>query len=268
MTKTEIKDKILNKISEEYSDIKIDNITLLSGYFIFDLGEDSIIHFNVKGCKNWKFAIWILEDEKDKKKYNIEMFGQYVDYIDKFKPSASPFSYKATIESLNEIDEVASSIDINIYSFVNKIRSIKKNPLLKRWAIYSDESCIIKGFMKWAIDDFISYKIVKPFDKFVENTLSKWWLDVVVNIYKKRFKKKDNNLNVKVLDRKGWIPRWELQVIYENTDDDSKYYIYHKIEKQNGKAWLIPKFIHNNMHITHSKNEKDLRGFYYNTEEN
>lgn len=266
MTRTEVKNALLECIKEKYSDIKLLNVQSLNGYYLFEFGEDSVIHFNVKGCKKWKFAIWITEKKKNSDKMQVEMFGQYIDYIDKFKPSASPFCYTATIESISEIDEVASDIDIKLYDFIKKIRMIKLNPLLSRWAIYSEDDFVAQSFLRWRISDFIEYNIVKQFDDFVENKLIKWWLNVVAFIYTKRFKTRKNKFHVKVIDQKGWLPRWILHVVYEDVDSDDIYDIYHKIEPNDYDTrhkWLIPGWVFNNSRITHAHSDEDMRGFYY-----
>jgi len=254
-------------MSEKYEDVIVENVRSFSGYYIFEMGDDSVIHFNVKGCKGWRFAAWITEDSKNKEKFTIEMFGQYERYIDKFKPSASPFSYTATIESLDDFDELGSSIDIQLYMFMGKIKAIRDGGPMRRWAIYEDD----ERFLKWWIHDMWYYNVVSPFDDFVKGNLTKWWLTAVAWIYTKRFKNKNNKkFHVNVLDNKGWLPRWVLQVVYEGTDTDTMYDIYHAIELKKGderKSWLIPEWVYENSRVTHAYSDKDLRGFYYSKDE-
>ena len=74
-----------------------------NGYFVFDRGEDSVIHFRVKGVwKHWKFGMWVnseylketyREEEKNMKYEDyykvVQIFAQHDTWIDKFKPSRS-----------------------------------------------------------------------------------------------------------------------------------------------------------------------------------
>ena len=74
-----------------------------NGYFLFDMGEDSVVHFRLKGVwKHWKFGMWIsseyleekYREEEDNMPYEerykvVQIFAQYDTYIDKFKPSRS-----------------------------------------------------------------------------------------------------------------------------------------------------------------------------------
>ena len=254
-------------MSEKYADVIVENVRSFSGYYIFWMGEDSVTHFNVKKCKCWRFGIWITEDEKDKGEFTIEMFGQYERYIDKFKPSHSPFSYSAKINDLKDFDEVGSSIDIQLYLFMEKIKAVRDGGPMRRWAIYEDD----EKFIKWWINDMWYYNVISPFDELVQGKLSKWWLDVVAWIYTKRFKNKNNQkFHVNVLDMDNCLPRWILQIVYEGTDTDTMYDIYHAIELEKDnerKCWLIPEWVHKNSRVTHSYSDKDLRGFYYSKEE-
>lgn len=73
--------KNLNVYDVEYSD----------GYFIFERGENSVVTFRIKEFKGWLFGCWFCEPEKDKNFIEARIFWQYEKFIDKFKPSASPF---------------------------------------------------------------------------------------------------------------------------------------------------------------------------------
>lgn len=91
------------------------NIEYGNGYFLFEMGDDSVVHFRLKGLgllgKHWKFGMWIASEtleenyrEKEKElpyheQYNVvQFFAQYDTSIDKFKPSRSSLcvNYKAS----------------------------------------------------------------------------------------------------------------------------------------------------------------------------
>ena len=71
------------------------DIEYLNGYFIFEYGKDTVVHFHLKECKGWKFGIWWRELDKDKQdktyKLQYDFFAQFEKNIDKFKPAASTF---------------------------------------------------------------------------------------------------------------------------------------------------------------------------------
>ncbi len=71
-------------------DLTIVDETWCNGYFIFEFGEDSVIHFKVKEVKGWLFGIWF-NREYDGEEPKDQLFWQYERDIDKFKPSASVF---------------------------------------------------------------------------------------------------------------------------------------------------------------------------------
>lgn len=66
MTRREAAEKIFNYIRE--NKFKPINIQYGNGYFIFDMGDDGVIHFNIKGLHGWKFAMWIETDPENLKR--------------------------------------------------------------------------------------------------------------------------------------------------------------------------------------------------------
>ena len=75
----------------ESNGLKIDNVYRTNGYFLFDLGENSVTHFKLRN-RRWKFGIWITEGEESGLGL-VELFGEHVDNIDKFKPSYTKISF-------------------------------------------------------------------------------------------------------------------------------------------------------------------------------
>lgn len=85
------------------------------GYFIFGRGSNSTITFHVKEAPGWLFGLWwrpqkIHDSTDENPVYESsyikgEMFAQYEDEIDKFKPSASTFE-----------TEFSFDIDLPVYS--------------------------------------------------------------------------------------------------------------------------------------------------------
>lgn len=73
--------------------IHVTDIEYLDGYFIFGMGTNSVVHFHVDECPGWKFGIWWNEPEKadEAEAFKCDVFAQYEETIDKFKPTRSEF---------------------------------------------------------------------------------------------------------------------------------------------------------------------------------
>ena len=87
--RTQIKNCVFDILKNE--GFTVTNVEELNGYFIFEIGEKSVYHFNIKEIKNWKFGLWIVDtkDDDGHDVYSISLFGDKEYWIDKFKPSAS-----------------------------------------------------------------------------------------------------------------------------------------------------------------------------------
>lgn len=96
------------------------NISYGDGYFIFEHGEDMVVHFKVKECKGWLFAIWW--DLEDNTEYSF--FGQFEKEINKFKPTASTFVEEELCADKENIER-----DVKFY-VCPIIKFIAKNPYL------------------------------------------------------------------------------------------------------------------------------------------
>lgn len=106
------------------------------GYFLFDMGQDSVVHFRIKQVwKNWKFGMWIHSDSlnnydeeanKDtpweKEPDVVQIFCQHEHTLDKFKPSRSSLcvTYKPC-DIKNEWND---------YNLRNMLKMIKYHPLM------------------------------------------------------------------------------------------------------------------------------------------
>ena len=90
----------------------------VNSYFIFETGEDSIVHFKVKQCNGWLFGVWFIngnDDTPDKRRF--ELFGQPENCIDKFKPSRSYFLYT----SYADLDTDEKLVQYNIHDACEKV---------------------------------------------------------------------------------------------------------------------------------------------------
>lgn len=125
------------------------NVEYMDGYFIFDIGEDSVIHFRVKGVwSGWKFGMWINSEDKEK---TVELFVQHDDNIDKFKPTRSSIVEEFSLEDFKD--------DIVGFRIGWMLRSLKYHPILCYFDNYSN------GMYKSYIFEFLEnkYTIAKNF---------------------------------------------------------------------------------------------------------
>ena len=68
------------------------------GYFIFDMGQDSVFITECQNNKEWRFGFWFDTIENDGDEfYRVRAFAQPILTIDKFKPTASDFSEELLI---------------------------------------------------------------------------------------------------------------------------------------------------------------------------
>ena len=73
------------------------NVQYGNGYFIFDMGENSVVNFWIKELNGWKFGIWFYspkDDNGEDKPNYCQFFAQRELFIDKFKPAASNYCEK------------------------------------------------------------------------------------------------------------------------------------------------------------------------------
>ena len=109
--KIEYREKIKNAFFDvlKENDFTVENIEESNGYFLFEFGEKTVFHFDIKEIKKWKFGLWI-RDGKKKDSFRLEFFGDKIDWIDKFKPTASTLSHdkEYTVEDfdLKYVEEI------------------------------------------------------------------------------------------------------------------------------------------------------------------
>lgn len=201
-----------------------------NGYSIFEFGDDAVCHFSLPKRKDWKFGIWINGIENDK--YSISLFGQYIDYIDKFKPSCCTISYNV------KLDKDFENLDDELYDFVNDLNNVKDSnwaSLIKYyWYGYYGAK---NNPIKWLLNDFYFYKIRK-------NVLSFWNNNVVYLILKTRvfvdrvfIGRNFNKIEIVDNNKNGWIcsPRYDVKYNFKNTRNDNTYRLYKFINRHNYK---------------------------------
>ena len=91
-----VSEKLLELTRQLFEHLKSQNYTITTeqygdGYFIFDYGLNTVVHFRLKETPGWLYGIWWSFKINKEGIINLvgEFFAQYEEEIDKFKPSAS-----------------------------------------------------------------------------------------------------------------------------------------------------------------------------------
>lgn len=219
LNKQEIREKVIKSFAEygfDVEDVKIGN-----GYYLFDLGEESVVHFKIKGCRRWLFGLWIIGDNKET---NINLFGEHEDYIDKFKPTQVAISEELKIS--NDTTDLDDEIENLVWSIIyNKIRVIHSSNVAGKVKFYYDG--YNKGVIRWLFNQWWFYRIEYPVSnwfKYKANKYIAWITCFILNlIYFKKLKATYENI-------KYFSPTYEIYLNYkENTDDNDIYDVYKHI---------------------------------------
>lgn len=137
MTNKDIAEFMLNKF-QSYGFTPY-NIEYGDSYFIFNRGENSVVHFRLKKVwKSWKFGMWIESESLNNGKDSdivVQLFCQNNSNIDKFKPSASSICAKISKEAINFEKENKYNY---FYEVKDMLNMIKNHPFL---AYNIDNSC-------------------------------------------------------------------------------------------------------------------------------
>ena len=118
--KKRIKEKIekrKNRKKHEFilAALKNNNLTPISiyyynEYFLGHLGVHAICHFQVKETPGWLYGIWISNDK-------CQMFGEFSDFVDKFKPSAVAFCFENVSDFVSQIENISNHLDYYLASY-------------------------------------------------------------------------------------------------------------------------------------------------------
>ena len=172
MTRKDAAEKVFDYIKN--NNFTPTNIKYENGYFIFDMGEDGVVHFSIKGLHGWKFAMWINTNEEELKNENgddypaIRFFCQHKLNIDKFKPSRSYFLEEY---SLKDID---STSDWKFYGIRDMLQMIKRHPFIAfTMDCYED-----RYYNKSYILCYLDIKIYR-----IKKRIKEWWKDTCVKIW-------------------------------------------------------------------------------------
>ena len=101
--------------------------TLLRGYFIFDMGTNSVAHFTIKECPDWKFGIWWNIDE-ERPIVHGQFFARHSIDLDKFKPSRSNYAADFCFTLTRGKTHVKIADEISLYTVYDILSFIHKYP--------------------------------------------------------------------------------------------------------------------------------------------
>ena len=191
-----------------------------NGYFIFYMGENSVVNFWIKELKGWKFGIWFQPDENGKKELDsCQFFAQRELFIDKFKPADSNYCEK--IKAYGKDNKFFDNFAlINIKSMLYEM---KYHPFISfykavAYSNYIDRKSLICFYIKENLD-------AKFYD--TKKKAVRWKDCIITRVYlthvKKVLEKKTNVETVKVIDGEdeSWYsyPRYNINV-YFNKDSN------------------------------------------------
>lgn len=131
MTSREYMDKFKSELAEEK--FHIINEHFVDGYFVFDMGKDSVCHFNIKEIKSWNFGAWFNYDENGQVS-QVEIFTRHKDDMDKFKPSRSYFHQLSEVVDTKQ-DERYSEIT-GVWDIIGFCKLIKYHPIISYLVSY------------------------------------------------------------------------------------------------------------------------------------
>ena len=200
------------------------NIQCGNGYFIFDMGENSVVNFWIKELKGWKFGIWFYspkpDEDGEKRPDYCQFFAQRELFIDKFKPAAS--NYCEEIKAYEENNKFFDKFS-TLYVIKNLLYEMKYHPFISfykgvAYNDYIDRKSLVWFYIKenW---DVKFYKTENKFNRWEDCAITK----VYLNYAKKNIEKNSFVEAVKVFDGENgnWYsyPRYNINV-YFNKDSN------------------------------------------------
>lgn len=212
----------------------VKNVQGLDGYFIFNFGEKSVYHFNIKEIKNWKFGLWIVDttDDDGHDIYSISLFGDKVDWIDKFKPSATPVTdtIKIPISFFNDNESSDEDVSYEIkcelsWDFMKDLHHLKYTRIFKEYTIDSGW----ESFTKWYIGQLKLFKI-RPLKQNIARKITSVWHFFIKKYISVKYKKYIED--VEIVRTQFFMHDTDINVTFKKgLSDDVMDVITEKIDK-------------------------------------
>ena len=258
LSKTKIKEACFECLKE--NGFTVTDVEIGNGYFIFDLGQNSVVHFKIKEIPYWKFGLWIIKDT-EKNVYTVQFFGDKIDWIDKFKPSRS------TITSAEDRDEADTlpfvvtkknqnsycSLDMAVFGELDILKRLKYNRRIAEYGL-SESS---QGFLKWLWSEIWYYDVKSPLEHFYEAHIVGILYKMIIKYIAFRFRK---YVKARPVENRGdnvW-PRYETGVEYLDVEADSTKAVWCTIQDMK-----LVKFLNEHSNFGQFQDKDDYRGFYY-----
>lgn len=254
MTRREAAEKIFNHIKEnKFTPI---NIEYGDCYFIFDHGEDGVVHFNIKGLRHWKFGMWINTNAEELKNDDgedypaVQFFCRHTLDLDKFKPSRSFFLVKIGLKEIEE-DE-----PWEFYEIKDILQMIKRHPFVAFSMSWHQSNCCDHSYIGF----YLRQRLYTAKSKIKE-----WCKDAWVRVWHgskiwfiKKYKVVDS---VELIDGNGdgWksYPRYDMKIHFKNISDDEQ-------EQNNAELKMLNVFFrknhYKNMHLILTR--EGVEGYY------
>ena len=145
-----VSEKLLELTRQLFEHLKSQNYTIATedygdGYFIFDYGPNTVIHFRLKETPGWLYGVWWSFKVNKEGIVSIvgEFFAQYEEEIDKFKPSASYYAYD--MEVLMAADGSVCLEEGEVVSIIDFIR----NHPYRAWNGHISFNDKVSGIRAW-----------------------------------------------------------------------------------------------------------------------
>lgn len=264
LSKTKIKELCLKCLEDNGfhpTDINVGN-----GYFLFDFGKNSVVHFKIKEIPYWLFGLWILDD-KEKKEYTIQFFGEKEDWIDKFKPSRTSISsskndgdkvhYRVPFRVTNENKCKYFDVDFAVWTQMDELQRLKKNRRIAEYGL-SDTN---RSFLKWLWKEIWFYDIEKPLTDFYEAKIQGILYKLCLRYLGFKYRKYIKIRPIVDMSDPGYYrhPRYECGVEYlPDVPNDKVKEIWYELEDSK-----ISSFIRKNSNFGQYSDSEAKRSFYY-----
>lgn len=203
------------------------NVQFGNGYFIFECGEDSVVHFHIKGVKNWKFGMWI-DTSIDNA---VQVFAQNEMWIDKFKPSRSIFLENISKKNLKRVARNEDSAEYNYMGVVKMIQHIKNNPRIAAVQDYYCGMYIREPLAKMLLDCKISR--LKDISYDVKKYVTYELVECKRNALALKILKRENPEIIKDAyihdcnsDGIVCYPRYEVRIVFNRLTENDKKQAY------------------------------------------
>lgn len=209
---------VLDFLSSKFN-LTSKNLIKTNGYYLWDFGDDSVIHIEFNQIKNWIFGLWIVYDENVSDKISISFFGDKKNWIDKFKPTTSSISHEVTlnIDDIKDIDNYTWDL---FYPIEKELNGLIKRRLF--WEFFIDSNGD-ESFLSWLVNEIwygnIDNKLRKFYQKYILLPIAK----LTTKMWKIRFHKYIHDCYVEDTSRKYYFEPCRIHVTYVNDVNESKY---------------------------------------------